>query len=335
MGGMGLSDAARRVSVVIGTHNRPALLREARRYDIAFCLDPKYLVHAASVISSIAYFAPLTPFRFILLHSGITKARQSALESLVPKSEFHWIGVTEHEVLNFLPNEAIHHVSPATLLRLLLEELAPSDTERLLYLDADLTILQDIRPLWDVDLDGAPLGAVVDPDVDDAEFQRRWSLQASENCGYFNAGVLMIDMPLVRSEKLFSKATEFVLQHNPIFADQDGLNWAVWGRWHRLPMTWNFQRSSAYRAVSKDAPAELTDQARNISIIHFTGDQKPWFRGAYHPWAWLYWRALARTPYMREVAREHGIGPLTKARLWLRWQRRRPGTAIPLAFNHQ
>jgi lipopolysaccharide biosynthesis glycosyltransferase len=60
------------------------------------------------------------------------------------------------------------------------------------------------------------------------------------------------------------------------------------------------------------------------AIVHFCDIHKPWLTSGYHPWSWLYWRYLAKTPFMREVVSTHGVSSMARARLWLRWLRRHP-----------
>jgi lipopolysaccharide biosynthesis glycosyltransferase len=62
----------------------------------------------------------------------------------------------------------------------------------------------------------------------------------------------------------------------------------------------------------------------NPAIVHYTGAEKPWIPGSYHPWAWLYWESLDHTPFGNEVAREYGMTFGRRLRLLARWIRRHP-----------
>jgi lipopolysaccharide biosynthesis glycosyltransferase len=216
----------------------------------------------------------------------------------------------------------LKHINRATLFRLGLEKLAAADTKRVLYLDSDVIVLRDLRELWKLDLAGSPIAAVADPDVDPEVFRQKWVLPVSK-IGYFNAGVLFIDLERVRAERLFTAAIEFVEEMQPGLSDQDGLNYVLWGRWYPLHLSWNVQRKVAFEAVAVDAPSHIRDSLRHLAIVHYSGDQKPWLSIGYHPWAWLYWQSLARTPFCEEVIRKYRIGLLHRLRLWLRWLMRR------------
>lgn len=297
------------------------------RFDVALGFDGNYAPHAAAVIASASRRAERAPFRFMMLHEGVGRTTQQQIESLAPQSEFVWIEVSGEDVPAFEPRR---HLTRSTLYRLGLEQLAPSDCERILYLDADITVLGDIRALWSTDLDGRAIGAVADsllghkyPDV---PFHHRWGLPEGT---YFNAGVLLIDLAKVRAEKAFSRAMKFVAEHDHDlpFNDQDALNWTFWNAWRPLSPVWNVQRPQAAFWEARELPAEMQLRGRAPLIVHYTGPEKPWLSSGYHPWSWAYWESLAHTPFLETVAEQQGVRKLDRLRLLMRWLKRRPARA--------
>jgi lipopolysaccharide biosynthesis glycosyltransferase len=292
-------------------------MHASERYDIALGADDQYVPHAAALIASVIANAPGAKFRFIVLHGGIAQERLETLRSAFPEADFVWLAVTDDEMPKYVSRAELHYITAATLFRLGIEKLAPPDCRRVLYLDSDMTVTRDVRDLWAIDLEGSVAAAVVDPDCAPQDFASRWGLPPAAS-GYFNAGVLFIDLERVRAEKLFAAAIDFVARNQPPLSDQDGLNWALWNRWRPLDQAWNYQPRMIREAMA--AGEGLAAKA----IVHYTGANKPWVVGAYHPWAWLYWRSLARTPFLGEVVRARGVGRLWRLRLWLRWLLRRP-----------
>lgn len=286
--------------------------------DVAFGFDGNYAAHAAAVMASVVRHAPDGRFRFIVLHSGVDAGTQARVESAAPGVSFVWVEVGDDDLPPFADRD---HFSRATLFRLGLEKLAPADCTRVLYLDSDITVLADVRALYNVDLEGQPVAAAIDAFVDPARFAKLWSLPEGPN--YFNAGILVIDLKKVRAEHLFDKAADFVARNDPELNDQDALNWACWGRWKRFDVAWNAQRHMAIASLIEEMTPDKRLNGRKPNIIHFTGPEKPWIAGAYHPWSWLYWESLRRTPFLHDVVRKHGVGAAKQAQLWLRWQRRR------------
>lgn len=289
---------------------------------ITFGVSNEYSPHMAAVIASIIRNAPGAHFRFVVLHPGISDERRAAFESFTPGCRFDWIKVGPSDVPDFFNRD---HYVQAILYRLGLERLAPADCKRIIYLDVDLIVTADIRELWNYDLEGFALGAIEDPFIKGEEFARRWDLPFNGEA-YFNSGVMLIDLELVRKEGAFTKAMEFVAEHDRElrFSDQDGLNSALWGRWQPLPTKWNAQRCNVMEGIVEDLPEDQRFFERLPAVVHFVGPEKPWVTEGYHPWSWIYWDNLARTPFFDEVARTEGVGRLARFKLWLRWMRWRP-----------
>lgn len=296
--------------------------REDESINIVFGVDKNFAPHMAATIASIVRNAPDAELRFLVLNTGIEKEQQTDVETVAPSARFIWIEVSDDDVPHFADRE---HFTRAILFRLGLETLAPPDWRRVIYLDSDIILLRDIRELWQVDLGGLPLAAVVDVLVDAGKFAQRWQLPPS-NIHYFNSGVLVIDLDVVRTENLFSKAIEFVAQNGSelLYSDQDALNYAVWARWRPLDLIWNVQRDVVYAGTTTALPEDRRLNGRMPALVHFTSEVKPWALERFHPWAWIYWDNLSRTPFAREVASKYGVSKIQRFRLWLRWLRRRP-----------
>jgi lipopolysaccharide biosynthesis glycosyltransferase len=295
-------------------------------YDIAFGVDASFAAHSAAIISSIVRRAPGAGFRFLMLHSGVARDAQTRIESVAPRAHFNWVEIGAADVPHYVQcRDDMQHVSRATLFRLCVERFAPTEATRILYLDSDVTVQRDIRELWDINLAGFPIAAVPDANLNAEEFRQRWKLPRNK-LGCFNAGVMLINLEQARRDRFFAAASDFVTNETPSLADQDALNWVLWGRWYLLKDEWNLQHVTVIGAVARDASHDLRRRIRSPAIVHFTGAHKPWLPDGYHPWAWLYWESLSWTPFLLDVAREHDVSRLHRLRLWLRWMLRRPDT---------
>lgn len=179
--------------------------------------------------------------------------------------------------------------STATYRRVFLTELLP-DLDRVLYLDADLIVRNDLRQLWEAKLAGMPVGAVTDPWMATID-----SMRAAFPNGYFNAGVLLIDLVRWRTERVLERFVEDIRRRqlageDPLSyrSDQTPLNEVLRGRWCRLPPQWNFTgyhvpRLAAELALTAETFAEA---ASDPAIVHFLGSHKPWVAGfeSLTPW---------------------------------------------------
>jgi lipopolysaccharide biosynthesis glycosyltransferase len=180
-----------------------------------------------------------------------------------------------------LPLESGAHYTVDTYTRLWVGEFFPEKADRVLYLDADIVVVGSIAPLWNTDLDGALMGAVDIPGSDQGV--RRLAMRAED--GYFNAGVLVIDLQQWRT----TRARETVLDYiraNPerVSYDQDALNACFRSRTKRLDYKWNvirpFFREPLVLPLER---AEIEAIRRDALIIHFNGGSKPWSYFCDHP----------------------------------------------------
>lgn len=187
------------------------------------------------------------------------------------------------------------HLTEATLLRLLLPS-ALNDIDRVVYLDCDLVVLQDITTLYDTDLSGFPLAACLDfwltgappfaPPivgwgVGDWHRFLREVVRLADRSAYFNAGVLVMDLNRFRDTGLIHAAEEFLEQthYKTVYADQDALNHVVDGAFVRLDSRWNVLANRGEAALN-NADGEIA-AATPLSradpwIIHYAGPAKPW-----------------------------------------------------------
>ena len=190
-----------------------------------------------------------------------------------------------------------HVASPAANFRLLAGSSLPPELSKVIYLDADLLVQDDLAALWERSFDGNVVLA-----VQDAYVQRGRNGRALEP--YFNSGLMVIDLAAWRAAEVEAAclAAARRLQHTTRWLDQDALNASLMGRWGALPPRWNKQywldalpdwRCSPYSAD------EFEEARRRPAIIHFCSETKPWQPFNDHAPADVdaYHRVLARTPF--------------------------------------
>lgn len=183
-------------------------------------------------------------------------------------------------------------ISSAAYLRLEAAELLPREA-RLLYLDADLVVLDDPRPLLEVAL-GSMLVAAV-RDAENPVLTYGIALPVLGELGvpgereYFNSGVMVVNAERWREERISEQCVTFLRQHpqHVRFWDQDALNFVVADRWKRLDRRWNaFPLTALMRLPGAKYYAnevlpleELLREERAAGILHFAGPRKPWLPG--------------------------------------------------------
>lgn len=195
------------------------------------------------------------------------------------------------------PNIGNSHISKETYIRLFSPYYLPSDIEKILYLDVDLLVLKDIYELYSISMDNFVIAAIEDYPMAD----RCYRLGIPHEYGYFNAGVMMINLKLWKKLELTSASkdilnkTEIELKHH----DQDVLNMLCYDKWTRIPFKWNildvfFYNIEAYKKNYKD---EIKREITDPNIIHFSGIVKPWKAWSPHPYYKYYYFYLSKTPW--------------------------------------
>ncbi len=173
--------------------------------------------------------------------------------------------------------------------RLLIEELLPPDITKVLYLDSDIIVREDLLPLWQTPLDNYALAAVPDKGISNIP-----PLGLANDGFYFNSGVLLINLSWWREHNLRLNIYKYLEENSSKleYPDQDALNVILQGKWLPLPQKWNVL--SWYFDKHNE---ELKGEATNPAIIHFTGFEKPWKHASKHPYKKEYWTYQAATPW--------------------------------------
>lgn len=216
------------------------------------------------------------------------------------------------------------HVSIATYFRILIPEIIPNDIKKIIYLDCDLLVLNNIGKLWNIDMGEAPLLACQEVGIpyvsSDSGLLNYQKLRIPENSKYFNAGVLLINLEKWRSEGISAKVIDYLDVNKDYIRwwDQDALNAIFAQRWKELDHRWN-QTPAIHSFKSwKDSP--LTQDKYELLlndpfIVHFASCFKPWNSTEHHPandlffeyvdlTAWAGWRYNVLRQYKNKFAKK-------------------------------
>jgi hypothetical protein len=165
---------------------------------------------------------------------------------------------------------------PEAAVPLLVGELLPEAVSRVVFLDADLLVLDDPTELLDVDLGGRALAAAVDDAILRCSAPRGvggWrSYGIPASASYFNAGVMVISLTDWRERDIGGRARRHLAlrRGGGGFLHQEALNAVAWDDWLELDPRWNLLASHAGRSRA------VARASRRPGIVHFAGRIKPW-----------------------------------------------------------
>ena len=219
----------------------------------------------------------------------------------VLNSEIVNIKITDDTISHFhLPTP---HLSSAAYLRYFIPNFVFE--KKALYLDSDIIVTSSLTALFDLDLEGYPLGAVPDIPTTDEEF---------------NSGVLLIDTDMWRDENISRQLFELtIVHHEHVYGDQGIFNILFKDRWKRLDLTYNLQvGQDAHRHYLGDFGwYGLFDGIPNI--IHYTTENKPWkhfrfnrFREIWWFYYGLNWNDILLDSYVLQEQFENLISPISQ-----------------------
>lgn len=160
--------------------------------------------------------------------------------------------------------------------------------DKIIYIDSDTVLNDDIANLYNQDISNYILGAVTDETVLNLDLFVTYveNYLGVPSCKYFNSGVLLINAKMFRQEKIlekFIKALEIVTFR--VAPDQDYLNVLCKGKVKYLDLGWD----------KMPINAENFDE-KNLKLIHYNLNLKPW-KYDNIPYSDYFWKYAKKSLY--------------------------------------
>lgn len=261
--------------------------------NIAICIDNNFIMQAGVLLTSINETNKEEKFSVYVLSENLNEISKKKLTLITEGSNISLIFTKINlSSLPPLPLEGKNHISVATYYRLLLPFILPEEIKRVLYLDCDMIVVDKLLPLYESKIDELNGAATIDMFNDDIRINKR--LMYSEQAGYFNAGMLLMNLDNWRKNKISEKAIEFIGKYPEKCEahDQDALNHALDGSYLKVSAAYNMQLDFfcdfKYLIVNESYFDDIICSREKPCIIHFTGPTKPWLKNCYHPYMKLW-----------------------------------------------
>ncbi|NQN95848.1 SP_1767 family glycosyltransferase [Streptococcus suis] len=244
-------------------------LQESKTLDIAFSVNNRYAQYLGATILSILAHHPKEEVRVHILYKEIAQSILQDLDNLAqqtPNLELHF-HLLEDQQFSAIPIRT-EQFPIESFSRFLLPELL-ADLDRILYLDVDILVHGNLMELFQTDLEGYALGAIVEADIFKYYQWYLDSLGFAATDAYFSSGVLLMDLNKMRQDGATNQLVTMAIDkaRDYKFPDQDILNLYYKGNFKQLSPAYN------YTDVRKQNKELTTDE---IVIEHFNGDIKAW-----------------------------------------------------------
>lgn len=264
--------------------------------ELACATDDAYAPHCGTMLHSALARRAHAGTRVHVLHADLSGENRERLEQVVERagSTLNWLRIDATALAGF-PSQQFHI---ACWYRVLLPQLLPG-VPRVLYVDSDTIVLDDLAALWDQPLDGRLFGAVVNPLYPFMPDRARL-LGLGGPADYLNSGVLLLDLDRMRAAGITDRLRAYAGEHpSNAYPEQDALSVVCRGQWLALHPRWNVQ-TTLYDLSAARLPMPQREVAEALSkpaIVHFIGPLKPWHFLCRHPLRTEYENHRRQTPW--------------------------------------
>lgn len=275
--------------------------------EIVCCTDGNYVMPTGVMLTSLFENNKGEDIRVHLLHNGISDRQindiQNVVDSYGQSINFYHMDDSSMDYMPVGQAFQTDHVglSRATYYRLFLPQILPVNIYKVVYLDGDIIVTGSLRALWDTDIDGNAVAAVPDSYNNmPVHFNRLRYPQAN---GYFNAGLLFINLDYWRRHNVVDKFVDYVEKHPERLAchDQDVLNFVFQDSKKELPLKYNMLNEywfdTRYSVLSWQYEEQMIEGQRHPVVVHFTGIPKPWYSNCRHPYKAEFDQYKAMSPW--------------------------------------
>lgn len=241
--------------------------------NILVTLNSNYVGPLTVMLKSLMKSNPYGKFDLYVAHSSLTDLDFKAIENSTDRKR-----VTVHPIMidSALLEKApvLKRISKETYYRLLLTDYLPKDVNRILYIDPDTVIINDISSLYNIDFKGKLIAAACH-----VKLLNHIRFCSPPKVRYFNAGVMMLNVQKMRKKVSTDNIFEYINKHRRFLflADQDVLNGMfMYDVLYIDERIYNLDEKTIRFSKNK-----ITDEwiRKNSVIIHFNGKYKPWKEG--------------------------------------------------------
>lgn len=270
---------------------------------IVFATNDNYAPYMAVTIESLMENASTQRYYDLyVFYDYLSKQHKNKISLLNYKYEN--LGIEFININSYIENSELYsksHYSKEMYYRLLIPEILQKYS-KVLYLDCDLAVEDDVCCLYDIDIKDNLVGAV-------KNYTNHSMLKYVENVlgleaeVYFNSGVMLFNNQECLSYKLKEKCLR-ILAEKPVLAcpDQDILNLACLGRVVYIDLVWNFYWHHIVEENLKKAKEQMSYKEAFYApkIIHYTTAKKPW-NSPHSEFSECWWNYAKKTDFYEEI----------------------------------
>lgn len=267
-----------------------------KTYPVLVTINRNYISPLIVMLRSLLRAEPEAEFSVYILHSSLdeTDIRQIETQSGSARCTVHAILaqdalLKEAPVTSRYPLEMYYRIFAARFL--------PEHLDRVLYLDPDLVVINPIRPLFDIKMDGH-LFAAASHVQGPMQKINEMRLDMEECTPYINTGVMLMNLDYLRREQDYEQVYQYIRKYRKrlLLPDQDVISGLYASRIFPLdPYIYNMTERLFLLRTDAQCWRNLDWVRTNSAIIHYCGRNKPWKKN-YKGKLDVFWHENAQTP---------------------------------------
>lgn len=245
--------------------------------NLLFAIDDNFVQQLETVLLSIHLNTKSQEFNiYVLQKKRLAKEAELAAFCKQLKMTYHPVMVKQ----SLFENAPVTARYPTTIYyRLLAHQMLPQDLHKILYLDADILCINDLSPLYNIALGNNLFASAIHASLTNTtDVINKIRLQNFGADGYYNSGVLLMNLDLMRQEVDANQIFDYIRRHILLLPDQDVLNALYSERIKTIPdQLYNFdtRNGKIYETISL-GEWDLDWVIKNTVILHYCGREKPW-----------------------------------------------------------
>ena len=251
--------------------------------NLVLCSDDNFIIPTLTAIDSVLRHNAESFFSAFIITTGISQRNRELIKAFAKQrknqAKIEIITANENNLKN-CPIKKGDHVSLTTYLRILLPTLLPESVKRILYIDGDILCVSSILDFYNIDISSKSCSVVRDERNNDEEIFRR--LKYQKELGYFNAGVMLINLEYWRRNDIQNKTLSYIFGNREkcLWHDQDALNVTLAGTVDFADFRYNLTQGFLFeknqlKIDSKYYP-KIDNAIKSPCLIHYCATYKPW-----------------------------------------------------------
>lgn len=274
---------------------------------ILLSTDSNYIMPSAVMITSVSINNAYSDVTFhILIDGSVEENQKEQLKNSINNNKHHIVFHNiDRKLFERFPmvSGVKHYITLATYYRLLIPSLLPEEIHKVIYLDGDMIVRRPLDKLWNTDIEKYAVGVVTDMEEDKHDYKR---LGYDKSFGYFNAGMLLINLDYWREHKLEDVFFKLIAEEPEriILHDQDVLNITLHDQKLNLTKRFNVQsgflRKPEYSGLGnryEEYKNDIIEAIKEPVIVHYTDKFKPWHIEDSNPYGYEFMKYYKQTEW--------------------------------------